>query len=247
LSLRDRTLFVLGAGSSSDLGFPLGNSLRSRIADVLRFGNDGWNITGGSPRIRSFLMEQESSRRGDLLAAANHVSRNVELSDSIDTYLQSNPDKSIEKVAKLAICDVIAEAENNSKLQTLEAAPDNFDFASLGPFWAKRLFARLHRILEQSETPAAIFENVQFVTFNYDRTLEQFLTLAIGSFYRLSYRDAAAIVARIPIWHVYGSLGRLDLETADRAQFGIPLGSLDQVSDRIRTFSETRSLKKFQS
>jgi hypothetical protein len=189
--MKEKTLIVIGAGASVDLKFPTGVQLKDKISTALRFRFDGWSLEGGSKRIRSFLSEQESSRRGDLVNAASFVGRNLPLADSIDSFLRSNPDPAVEAISKMAICDVIAEAEDSCALQTGDDVPDRFDFTKIENFWMTRLFARLHRPLQAGEGPEEIFRNVRFVTFNYDRVLEQFLTVAIGSFYKLPYGQAA--------------------------------------------------------
>jgi hypothetical protein len=237
--MREPTLIVLGAGASVDLGFPTGPDLRSKISEALNFEFDGAMIRGGSQRIERYLMEQQGPLRERLYRAATHVRRNLPLSDSIDSYLKSNPDPDRELISKIAICDVIASCEDGCALQTGEASPERFNFNALGNFWAPRLFAKLHRGLIEGESPAAIFENVRFVTFNYDRVLEQFLTLAVGSFYNLTYDHAAALVEELSIWHVYGSLGGLSRSQKSYAQFGVPFGNLRENANRIRTFSET--------
>jgi hypothetical protein len=48
---------------------------------------------------------------------------------------------------------------------------------------------------------------VSFVTFNYDRTLEHFLCVRIANTYGIALPLAWESVKKIPIVHVYGSLG----------------------------------------
>jgi hypothetical protein len=57
---------------------------------------------------------------------------------------------------------------------------------------------------------------VSFVTFNYDRSLEHFLyTYLLGNFADAVPSDVVNVIGRLPIIHVYGSLGPLPWQDAD--------------------------------
>ena len=61
--------------------------------------------------------------------------------------------------------------------------------------------------------------NIRFVTFNYDRSLEQFLATAFEHRYSgVSRSDAIRLVRTFDIVHVYGSLGSIDPADDDHVQ-----------------------------
>ena len=50
---------------------------------------------------------------------------------------------------------------------------------------------------------------LRVITFNYDRSLEHFLFTSLKESYDKKDEDCAEVLSKIPIIHVYGSLGRL--------------------------------------
>ncbi len=54
-----------------------------------------------------------------------------------------------------------------------------------------------------------VFSQIGFIIFNYDRCVEQYLYWAFQTVAGLNPGNAAFAVERIPIVHVYGSLGQL--------------------------------------
>lgn len=76
--------------------------------------------------------------------------------------------------------------------------------------WYRHLYSRLNA------TPENFLENgISFITFNYDRSLEQFLFTALKYSYRLSDSECADIVEQIPIIHLHGRLGYLPWQQAE--------------------------------
>ena len=51
--------------------------------------------------------------------------------------------------------------------------------------------------------------DVGFITYNYDRTLEQFMLTALANTYGKDETTCAEILAHIPIIHLHGRLGYL--------------------------------------
>ncbi|MCH7904614.1 MAG: hypothetical protein IH944_08630 [Armatimonadetes bacterium] len=73
--------------------------------------------------------------------------------------------------------------------------------------WYEYLFSRLVGPVE--DFPA---KPVEVVTFNYDRSLERFIEIAVKSSYGVSEEEASALRQKIPIHHIYGDLGALGEE-----------------------------------
>jgi hypothetical protein len=74
-----------------------------------------------------------------------------------------------------------------------------------------------NEMLAGASTPEDLLRNkVRFVTFNYDRSLEQYLYDAILHTFGLAPRVAFSYLLQIPIQHVYGSLGEYTEESGYR-------------------------------
>jgi hypothetical protein len=70
--------------------------------------------------------------------------------------------------------------------------------------WYEHLFARL--FCRKELFPA---RQIEVLTFNYDRSFERSLELALRSCYGLSQLEASIMRDRIPVHHIYGDLGSL--------------------------------------
>ena len=85
-------------------------------------------------------------------------------------------------------------------------------------------FVRFARMVGRNVTVANvehIFDDVAFITFNYDRTLEHFLIHMLMNAFSIDHRRACAIVARTTIFHSYGSIGTLPgMDQYDVLPFG---------------------------
>src|SRR5690606_32255000 len=88
--------------------------------------------------------------------------------------------------------------------------------------WYAPLARLLFSQVSKSE-PRTALANVQFVIFNYDRCLEEFMWLATQAYFDISHEEAAEILAGVPFIHPYGSLGPLPWQK-DAAPPPIPLG-----------------------
>ena len=87
------------------------------------------------------------------------------------------------------------------------------------------------------QSPSRLFENLTFINFNYDRTLEVFLIKAIEDMHDLSHDEAARLVESASIYHPYGIVDNLS---------STPFGGSDrtnllQLKDNIRTFTESET------
>ncbi|MGD0307174.1 MAG: hypothetical protein ABSC71_20305 [Candidatus Acidiferrales bacterium] len=103
--------------------------------------------------------------------------------------------------------------------------------------WYQYFFHKLRSRFEEFER-----NRVAVVTFNYDRSLECFLTLAIMNLYGKSQAEAAAKVQSVPIVHVYGQLGSLPSPISVGMAFGTPESPhlIDQAADSIQIVHEDR-------
>lgn len=187
---RPNTLFIIGAGASNEVGFPLGGELVQEISKLLRFERSDFSSasSGGNADIRRAMkIHGAPSRTGQLLDTCREMSFALEHADSIDAYLndfRGNDD--LKFCGKIAIAYAIAKAETKSPL-----APDKsniyntLDWPTLGKTWYSKFF----RILKEgvgAENIDEIFNDVSIICFNYDRSIEQYLFYALRHYYRIT-------------------------------------------------------------
>jgi hypothetical protein len=173
------TTLVLGAGASAPYGPPTGDRLRTMILDQCRQEGGAW--------MESF--KELGIEPGGVMEFRNTFWKSSQ--QSIDAFLEYR--REFLEVGKTAIARALVPHEDEDRL-----------FTEFTGAWYHYLFSAL------SAPPDRFAENkLSIVTFNYDRSIEQFLFVALQNTHRLSYEDAATLVGSIPIVHMYGQLGSL--------------------------------------
>ncbi len=177
------TVLVLGAGSSVEYGFPLGSTLVAQIT------------TG--------VANQELTRH---LTLANHVPEAIEEfarklteseSPSIDAFIEGNTPQLVE-IGRAAIAISILRAEKkclDERRLTSKPPQDH---------WYRYIWERL-----REGTSAATFgdNKLSIITYNYDRSLEEYLVARLPPTFNLERSQAQDLLARaLPIVHVHGVL-----------------------------------------
>ena len=118
---------------------------------------------------------------------------------SIDSFLERRPD--MREIGKVLIAAHILRCEYESH------------FYGNDDHWYPLLLDKL-----DDPYDALDFSNTTIVTFNYDRSLEQFLFQALCSRHNKDCESVAKTLSRLRIIHVYGYLGPLDWQvTGGRA------------------------------
>ena len=178
------TLFVLGAGASKPYGLPLGSELRADICAAAREGNAAAHAVA---QVGGFT-------HGDIRHVATTFLRSGV--NSIDAFL-ARYDHLVD-VGKALIAALLCSKENPDEIFS-EMNPDH---------WYRLLWnvlidgARHGRDLKQN--------NVRFLTFNYDRSLEYFLHEATKGTFGLNDTAAFAEWSQMEVLHVYGSVGEFN-------------------------------------
>ncbi|RWN11437.1 MAG: hypothetical protein EOR94_27445 [Mesorhizobium sp.] len=250
-----KTIFVIGAGASKEVGFPTGGELKTTIRELLRFEQKpNEPLRGDEVLLNSFkrLVEQahpidKSPRKAALLnlyGVAGHISEALHVAKSIDNFLHENRgDPFVETVGKLAIARAILDAEGNEIYSKLYVSPSNvhnrLQLGKLEDTWYVP-FAQLLLSCTLDELPGQLWK-VGFIVFNYDRCLEHFLLWAIRIKFKLDEAEAASLVNEIKIWHPYGRVGRLPWQKGQgvSVQFGSKEADIIEVAKQIRTFTES--------
>ncbi len=177
--ITNRVVLILGAGASIPYGFPSGNTLTNHIIKELK--DKGGQFTND--------ILDSGFEWGFLINFRRHLELSFQA--SIDAFLEHRPE--FIKVGKTCIARALIPCETETNLER-----------GRNSHWYAYLFQKL------SATPET-FENnkISIITFNYDRSLEHFLFIAIKYSYGLSDTNAAKLVRTIPIIHLHGDLGKL--------------------------------------
>jgi len=179
-----QTVLVLGAGASAPYGYPVGEELYDHVIRELR---------SPSSLLRMFLCTLASDAQLDILGHDLLYSR----PSSIDAFLERRPE--LVEVGKAAIAYVLIQKEN---LDALFPVVRGEEFRKNDWYW--RLWSVMSGDFESFGENA-----LGVITFNYDRSLEQFLFTALKNLHNKRDSQCAEQIARIPIIHVHGSLGPL--------------------------------------
>lgn len=232
-----KNLIIVGAGASTDFGLPLGLGLAANIRARLEL--EFRNLEDPRPIFDTAMM---SGLSGDYGAAMRDICGGLVAARSIDRLLDSRSDRPL--VTLLGKCGIVTEIMQKEHQSQIGAAA--------GKKWEERQAALVHAndtwlaklfgFLQEGVPPRdaeQIFSSVGFVTFNYDRCIEQYLRMAMLHIVNLPNIDAIQIVDQIPIIHVYGSVGKLpDASSSDGIPFGADYHYTKEASESIRTFTE---------
>jgi hypothetical protein len=206
--INEPTVLILGAGASMPYKFPSGVELRNLICGLSNLGNEN----------HQFLVQQLECDSGEL----RHFARTFHGSNikSIDAFLARRPE--FTAFGKLSIATLLCQTELPKRVIPGDAENNPDDH------WYYYLW---NVLVEEANTVDEFIGNqIRFITFNYDRSLEYFLHTSIKNTYGVSEEDALAILGKIPILHVYGCLGEFHFLTGvNRRQF-----SNDIDAERIR-------------
>ena len=194
--ITEETVFILGAGASKPYGYPTGKELRNYICN--NFIND---------YLDSTKLPHHSSQIHKIEEIINAFSKSN--NKSIDLFLTRHPE--YEDLGKKIITFSIIKNEISSK-NPEKLMNDQED-------WFSELFELLTDELTEPVSYNRILENdISFITFNYDRSLEHFLFESLNnSFKNIDAKEIAKVILQISIIHVYGKI--TDLPWEDSNQF----------------------------
>ena len=203
------TVLILGAGASSHLGYPLGSELKQQICELL----NPRRIRAATPRCPQINDRPEEELTDFHRRLANSGW------DSIDAFLAANPD--LVSLGKIAIVAVLVKQEIFKNLMW----PN-----SVG--WYDDLFKAM-----MTPTLAELSQNqLSVITFNYDRSLEEFLAIRIRHHYNVSPQQAMDAVCQLQIIHPNGIMGRYP---------DIPYNATwDQMEERVDSVKVVHELEE---
>lgn len=178
------TTLILGAGASCPYGYPSGAMLRSLICD--QFQDAGGSIFAVVRDLGFTTRDIQSFREAFYRSQVT----------SIDRFLAIN--RPFWEVGKAAIAATLIQYEVEDPLlrERVNQPRDRADH------WYRYLWNCMDQSWE-----GFLSNQIQIITFNYDRSLEMFLTIALSNYNGRPFEEALNRVYQLPIIHVYGTLG----------------------------------------
>lgn len=188
------TVLILGAGASRPYGFWLGRELLFKVVEGLEVNGDINN------KLRQVGFDAE-----ELLTFQDQLQKSMQ--PSVDAFLERRPE--FLEIGKAAIATALMPYEQEVALLPRENEPR----------WYEYLFTKLDAGPERFEQ-----NQLSIITFNYDRSLEQFLFLALKNSYGFSDSEVVKLLRSVPIIHVHGQLGPAAFEAGGR-QYASPFSN----------------------
>jgi hypothetical protein len=201
--IKNKTVFVLGAGASNPFGLPLGAELKTHV--LANYNDKAGHAVN--------LYNTTTFREGDVRSFITAL-RYSGLT-SVDTFLERRPEFIEIGKATMAIELIVRES-----LDALWQPGGN---------WLLYLYSAMigKSLKEFSEN------QVSFVTFNYDRSVEHFFAVSLSNSFGEAMGKIKPVLDSIPIIYLHGRLGYLPWE---EAKYMIGYGQKDINHQTMETF-----------
>ncbi len=228
--IKKNTVIILGAGASSPYKYPLGSGLKTSILQVANLNsnalNNKYQQSKSAHNVSSNLNLTQYG--ADALLDYLILNKNFDPNDlrnfyldfmgsskpSIDTFLECRQE--LLNIGKIFIAYSIFQCENRNNLF-------NNDVHN----WYKYLMNEISSSWENLSK-----NKLGIITYNYDRSLETFMTSDLKHTYRKTLLESIQkINETIMIKHVHGMIA--DAPTDNNKQYGSPIMSLD-IEDAIK-------------
>jgi hypothetical protein len=228
-----QTVFVLGAGSSEEAGFPLGKDLAQKIGRKMdiKFEHGFKPLGDGDFELYGQIVQNRQQERQQFQQAGWLIRDGIGLAQSIDDFLdQHRTNIFANHYGKAAIIKTILETEHSSKLYFNPFDGGQFNIAKFADTWFVKFMYMLGRGIPKEDVKT-IFDRVSFIVFNYDRCVEFFLLHALQQLYRISDAEAKSIISTLRIIHPYGTV-------PPNISFGHTNVNCAQLISSIKTYTE---------
>jgi hypothetical protein len=235
-------VYILGSGSSEEIGLPIGAKLTAKIAELLDIHFHAGALHRGDAVILEALRMNFSRDLTPYIHAARRIAQAMPVATSIDNFVDDHrSDQRMGLCSKLAIVRAVSQAEARSRLYVSPSvSPPVVNLDGVGHTW----FPRFWRLFKQDCTKEELLqraETVHFIVFNYDRCLEHFMFHAARAYYGMEEAEAATFVKALHIYHPYGAIGSLPwMNEPNPVGFGEEVSGpqLLKLSEGIKTFTE---------
>ncbi len=240
---KKKTVFVVGAGASKEVDLPVGDELKNSIAGKVNIGfNDGYTQSSGDKKItealRGIVQERGGRDINPLCRAGRIIASAMPQAISIDNFLHTHAnDNDIVLMGKLGIAASILEAERTSKIR---AGNKGIVFGAHPHIW-QNTFCKMLTEGVRLDDLDTVFENVAFVTFNYDRCIEHYVSHWLANYMQISEDHAQSLTKKLKVFHPYGQVGRLPWQGgANSVDFGAEVSprAIPLIANQLRTFTE---------
>ncbi|NBO23959.1 MAG: hypothetical protein EBU93_01780 [Chlamydiae bacterium] len=253
--LTKKTCLVLGAGASAESGLPSGRDLIYLISKEAAAARDqpGSLYFHAFDRITSGRLSNTRLRDSlDLFSALLERS----YSSSIDEFIVTNQTPYFKEIAKLGIAIVLNRFESSKNLFELEdyKIGRNETKSTIQvprKNWYQQIWNRINSGCNNLDQLKTSLSNIKIITFNYDRSLEQFLySCALNTYVRIN-SDAFGFPTNnesdietvfrhyLQVNHVYGQIGRLSWQNEVLGgQIPYGLNFFELKTDQIRAAIE---------
>ena len=134
---KKKTVFVVGAGASKELGLPVGDELKKHISKAIDISyRDGFNLSRGDPYIAEAIkakVRQDGQRDANpYYAAGRQIASGMPQAISIDNYLHTHQNNEpIRLMGKIGVLKSILDAERASAIFCQEKRYQRIEFGSL--------------------------------------------------------------------------------------------------------------------
>jgi hypothetical protein len=238
------TVFILGAGASHPYGLPSGEGLVKMI--VGKLNPTPAPIGYGLATTKSLKSPEDDHLLRMIYEASGNPSKEPDALENFRKRLEESKDRSIDTFlqyndtlfphGKRAIAAILLQCESHRNILD---PPDDKKGHDWYPLLKTMLKARHEDFYKN---------RVAFITYNYDRSLEEFLFTTftnqeVGSVSEAEW--ASTLRANIPIIHLHGKLGEhpafVDPAKGEKAvEYGAPLTakSIHSASEGIRIVHE---------
>ena len=243
---RAKTVLVIGAGASVEVGLPAGPGLLNQITNLTHITFEHYRQKTGDVGILEALKlclneGHDVTKLNEHLHAAWQLSESAKQALSIDNVIDALEDPKVELVGKIGIVRAILKAEAASQtFKRVENTPDTLDLTKFIETWYSSLTKLLTENIRKSQLET-IFDNLEIVNFNYDRCLEHYLPYSLASYYGVKPDVTREIMQTLTIHRPYGVAGRLPWQKGETPSVGFGESSPQQLADTaqlIRTFTE---------
>jgi hypothetical protein len=232
-----KTLFVIGAGASAEIGMPTGYNLKMNICDILSLKEqrsvNKISTTDLFHLAFQNLTKRDMDEKEKYIEAAKIISEGLMAEISIDNFIDKHRDNPyIVKTGKMAIVSAILKNERASRIFNNDC---RFNINNILETWYIPCYQKITencRLQDLSER----LKEIYFIIFNYDRCFEYiFLNLFMKN-YNIDKKIANSILCNMNIHHPYGTTGDiLSLRYGEEANEQ----TLISLSDKIKTFAES--------
>lgn len=220
--ITEPTLFILGAGASKPYNYPTGYELKKDIA--VTFHNRYFEVIG----VNNSSKQEIQSLKTHIDDFINRLRNST--SPSIDLWLARNPDYL--SIGKKAIALHMLKDEKSSGFI--------YDSVDQESDWYTYLLQRMTETFTGKNAIEIGKNNISFITFNYDRSLEYFMYTSLKNDFTISDTYLIEQLSKIPILHIYGKLASLPWENRKHYRLKYKPDNID--GDMLYTLSQNISI-----